>query len=232
MCGVGGRTCWTREHQGLGHHPPCVCLQSWACVSIFLGTGSPDRYHWALCRLYMARAYRAPWHVPLSCYVGLVCGSVLEGMGVCGQSRTLRLSFSFVELLQAEVELLSFRPLVLSALFSSSSFPFCSFPPCPLPAPLLALPLPSNNSSLFSLAWPRVYCVAQATLTFSILQLMSTRVIDVNHWRGDSTDLYLGTQDEPDLVLGLFSSDWAPVGWGLSSACPGTARTLCRQTGG
>lgn len=164
---------------GLDHHPLSVFLQIWACV---LPLGHVGLSPWELgvqtgisrpCAGFTwTRACRAPWDVTVSCYLGLVCGSVFEGMGFCDQPRTLKQSFSFVELLRAEVNLCV-----------SSSFPVCLFSlsPHPLPAPLHALPLPSN-SSLFNLAWPSIYCVAQAALTFSVLQLMSTGVIDMRHW--------------------------------------------------
>jgi hypothetical protein len=161
--------------------------------SVSLGTGSPDRPHWVLCRLYMDTGLQgSPGRPSLSCYLGLVCGPVLQGMGFCGQPRTLKQSFSYVELLQAEVNLsvsssCPVSPLLLisfSLLLFSSPSPPCSFTPSPSP-----------SSSL----WPSIYCVAQATLTFPILQLMSTRVIGVHLWRGNSTELCLGTQDESDL---------------------------------
>lgn len=41
----------------------------------------------------------------------------------------------------------------------------------------------------------------------------------MNHWGGDSPELYPGTQDESGLVLDLFS-DGAPEAWGLSAPCP------------
>lgn len=67
-----------------------MCTSSGACGSLTLGIGSPARHHQALCRLYMYMSLQGSPGCPSLLLLRLVCRSVFEGMGFCGQPRTLK----------------------------------------------------------------------------------------------------------------------------------------------